>query len=295
MAVAAEGHRQVVDATTRRGVQALEQLGRLLGERHRLDAAIVELVGELHASGTVEAVEGLPLDLHLAVAHHLTGAERWTLITASQVLRHLPATARLFTDGALSWSQVRRIVSRARDLPVDDRAVLDARVAASVDDLDRLDPDALLWAVDRAVDELAGPRRVKARERRAQRANFLAVQLGLDGASTWYGQFDAVSTATALNALDRRVDLAGAGRDPQPGERKPLAARRANALVEICVESLAGQAGGKARPLVVVHCDLERVTETAAGVLEVTPPGTCPPSRPPPSSVCARMRTYRWC
>ncbi|MDP9021219.1 MAG: hypothetical protein M3N57_00665 [Actinomycetota bacterium] len=47
-------------------MQALGELGRLLDERNRLDAAIVELVGELHASGVVEQVEGSPLDLHLA-------------------------------------------------------------------------------------------------------------------------------------------------------------------------------------------------------------------------------------
>ncbi|MDP9022810.1 MAG: hypothetical protein M3N57_08970, partial [Actinomycetota bacterium] len=105
MAVATEDRERVGQATVARGVQALGELGRLLDERNHLDAAIVELVGELHASGVVEQVEGLPLDLRLAAAHHLTGAERWVLITASQVLRHLPVTAGLFNDGRLSWSR----------------------------------------------------------------------------------------------------------------------------------------------------------------------------------------------
>ncbi len=241
MAVATEDRERVGQATVARGVLALGELGRLLDERNRLDAAIVELVGELHASGVVEQVEGLPLDLHLAAAHHLTGAERWVLITASQVLRHLPVTAGLFNDGRLSWSQVRRIVARARDLPVEDRGVLDGRIGASVDDIDGFDPDQLLWAVDAAADELAGARRVRARERRSERANFLAVQLGFDGSSRWYGQFDAVSTATALNAIDRRVDLAGAGRDPEPGQRRPLATARADArsCQRFCVSGVA--------------------------------------------------------
>ena len=43
----------------------------------------------------------------------MTGAERWMLLTAGEVLRSMPATADLFAAGSLSWSQVREIEAGA--------------------------------------------------------------------------------------------------------------------------------------------------------------------------------------
>lgn len=258
------------EATLARGAEALGGLGDLLRQRNRLDAQIVELVGELTRSGTVEHLEGLPLELHPALEHRLTRAERWMLITAAQVLAHLPTTAGLFRDGTLSWSQVRGIVDRARHLPVADRGALDERIAASVDLLDRLDPDQLQWAVDRAADELEGARQVEAREQRAERANFLHVGLrwGLE-----------VVRGVRRGRHRRRPQRPGPRPRPCRRATRPRRAplgpwrkqRRVQTFVDLCADAL-GRAGSKARALVVVHIDLDRVMETAAGVLEVNVP-----------------------
>lgn len=113
----------------------------LLAERARLDAEIVELTGRVQRSGTIEAIEGVPLDTALNLVHRFTGGDRAMLLTAADVLADMPATMGLLKASVLSWSQVRGIVAEAKRLSRDDRGVLDAHIAASAQDLPKMDPD----------------------------------------------------------------------------------------------------------------------------------------------------------
>ncbi len=138
----------------------VEELGLLLDDvrraEHHLARAVIR-AGRLASSGVSEAVEGLPLDLLLGVACRLTGADRRMLIAAGETLADLPAVSTLFTEGGLSWGQVRAITTAAKRLSADARAVLDARVAASA--AGAADPDDLVWAVQAAADGLRAPAR----------------------------------------------------------------------------------------------------------------------------------------
>jgi hypothetical protein len=261
--------------TLAEGAGLLGELRETLSQLQALQAKAVELAGRVQRSGTVEELEGLPLDLLLGLEHHLTGAERWMLLTAADVLAHLPVTFGLFREGRLSWSQVRGIVGRARHLRVGDRAALDERIAASVDLVDQLDPDQLQWAVDRAADELDGLRQVERREQAVADDNFVNVQLDFHGAGTLYARFDPVATATVVGALDAAAETPTAN-GQEPGEATTRAKQRAGGLVDICTQYLSGGDGGKARASVVVHVDVDQTTPTAAGTVEVGLPGWLP-------------------
>ena len=214
-------------------VDGIELLARVeaAGRAHETAVyALVEAVDAARRSGTVERLEGLPLDLWLGLALRLTGADRWLLLCAGQVLADLPATTALWRDGRLSWSQVRGIVARVRRLRRADRGGVDAAVAASLDLVDRLDPDQLAWAVERACDEADGAAAVARRERAAAGDEFLAAQANwtaqLDGGGTLYARYGPVNFATVLGFIDAHSPppQADAG---QPGQATSRARQRA--------------------------------------------------------------------
>lgn len=253
-------------------IDLLEELSQLLDAREELVARIVDLAGRARRCPDLLRIEGMPLDLVLAKAHNLTGAERWMLLTASRVLADMPTTRAWFRARRLSWSQVRAIVSKARRLGADDRAALDERIAATGDRLDAFDPDQLLEAVDRVVDELKGRRAVERAERREQRANFLQVQPRLFGGIQLYGEYDPVSGATIVNALDAASDTPAANRGAD-GEPTTRSRQRAAGLVELSRTFLGGATASgeprRAKPQLIVHVPLEDVTTTAAGQVEL--------------------------
>jgi hypothetical protein len=277
-------------------------------------ARAVLAAGELAGSGVAERVEGLPLDLVLATACRLTGADRGSLLTAGETLRTMPATARLFTDGVLSWGQVRRIVAAARRVPVERRGIVDARIAATCQahgGLDAFNPDDLCEQVEVACEELRNPRTVERAEQRKARGEFVSVQSDFDGGATIYANLGPVSAAIFLNALTAQLaamtatddsdedgngdgdgddgtdtdadgdgDADGGGVQPGVWTGKDRSRRLAHALVTLATASLAGVfASGKprpAKPLYVVHIPTDRVTRTAAGIVELDVPGPLP-------------------
>jgi hypothetical protein len=165
-------------------------------------------------TGISETVEGLPADLLLANLCRLVSSDRSTILTAADVLRHLPVTAGLWADGQLTWGQVRSIARNAARLPVKVRAVLDRRIAASAADhhgLDGYGPDGLLDAVDRATDELRDLAKVLREEQRAERSDFLALQPSLDGGLRLYGELSPRRGAIVGKALQH------AAPDPETG------------------------------------------------------------------------------
>ncbi|MDP8961409.1 MAG: hypothetical protein M3N32_07350 [Actinomycetota bacterium] len=62
-----------------------------------------------------------------------------------------------------------------------DLAGVDERVEASLELVDELNPDELVWTVERAADEIDGLRRLERREQRTVQAGFVALQPSFDG------------------------------------------------------------------------------------------------------------------
>ena len=256
------------------------------------DAAIRRAVvraGQLSGSGVVERVEGGPLEWALGMACRLTGSDRRMIVAAGETLEHLPTVSALWAQQLISWGQVRAIVLAVRRLPISGRAAVDARVAATVaayDGIDVFDPDHLVDAVDRAVAELSDPRNAERREERAPLANFVAVQLSLDGRVKGWFDYDQVNGAVVINGLDAASTAPSATADPQPDQPTTRGQQYAAGLVEMASEYLSGVNGDlpragepealaprrrrrRARPLVIVHVDVADITRGEAGVLEL--------------------------
>ena len=212
--------------TLTQGVETWTRLCGKLAQKHQLDAEIIALTGELLRSGTIERIEGMPLDQVLALTHRMPLADRSMLLTASDVLGDMPATFQLFVQGTLSWGQVRGIVAEAKALTKDQRASLDATIAESADVFAKLDPDDALDAVRLEVKELRGASAAERAERNAQRANFLFAQPGLFNAGRLYAGYDNVSLAAILAAADAAAP---------PDDGRSMAQRRADGLLALAL------------------------------------------------------------
>ena len=276
------------------GAAALRQLLEDLRAAERHLAQAVLAAGRLASSGVSERVEGLPLELLLALACRLTGTDRRMIVAAGEALADMPATADLFRDGAISWGQVRAITAAVRRLGAADRAELDARIAASAErhgGIDAYDPDQLLWAVDQAVEQLRSSRAEERAEARRREASFVSVQAALDGGVRLYAELDAVRGATVLNALDAAAarpaedtkaaaDKGAEQRPPStasaPWSPTPRARQYADALEAVCAEWLGGDTTRPARPLLVAHVDLSQVQRRPDGTVELAVRGGLP-------------------
>lgn len=294
--------------TLSEGVGLIAELDRLATARERLVLQVVEALARVNRAGVIEAIEGLPVDTLLTVRHGWSRAEVAMMLDAGDVLAGMPATLALWQQGILSWSVVRDVVGQVRSLGREGRQLVDARLHASVDLLPEMDPDRISWAVEAAVEEYRGLTAKERQERLAQQDSYLHFQLDVFGGSRVSGYFDPVDTATAINGLDHRADrtdrdggvdradqddrdraatgdqASGSRRDcaPEPAwtSRRTRAKRRARALVGLAKDQLGGRrADGsvvQATPTVVVHVDLDQITMTAAGLLEVAVPGALP-------------------
>ncbi len=332
------------------GVDLLHAFTAAAHARHDAEVAVVQTLGRLVRAGVIESLEGLPVDVHLAVAHSFTMAERAMLLDATDVLAVMPATMRLWTDRQISWSQVRALVAQVRRYGREVRVALDDRIGASADLVALTDADRWDWMIAEAIGDLAGPEQTERQEEQAGRESFLSVQMGLFGRSRVYGELDVPDTAIAIAAMDRRAAAdQAAGLGSRPGDRTgrrnrrvSRARRRARALVGLLADSLDGHTcrttgtqtgpaartprppdshdcgnttgtaamtgtaaaamtgtaaaamtdqggaadtgggrccGGrtvKAKPLMVVHVPLDRITTSASGMLDIAVPGWLP-------------------
>src|SRR6185369_718713 len=103
------------------------------------------------------------------------------------------------------WSQVRAIVKALRSVDVAGRARIDDLIRGQAERLNRMDPDELLARVDDAVSGLRADLTLAREDRQVERG-FLSVQGRFDGSSSFYGEADAESTATLLEALDAHAE-----------------------------------------------------------------------------------------
>lgn len=274
----------------------LEALLGHVAEADRHLAAAVTLAGRLAGAGVCERVEGVPLEIFLGLAGRMSGADRRTLVSAGEVLADMPAVAGLFADGVVGWGVVRQVVGAARRLSKAQRAVLDERVAATVDryGLDVLagvDPDQLVEAVDATVAGLRDPRSRERSEVRQRQGSFVSVQSDFDGGMRLYGELDAVTAAPVIQALDAAAGApspAGEACDDEAAGDKPAegdppvwsgssrSRQYAVALSRIAVDWLGGDSGRAARPSMVVSVDLSQVETHPDGTVQLNVRGRLP-------------------
>ncbi len=129
--------------------EGAELIASLSDALRRMQAAIaeaVDLAGQVQRAGVIEVIEGLPLELFLALEHRLTSAGAHMVMEAARVLQRMPVTKTLFHEGKLSWCQLQGIVARLRRVKVEDPRTVDERVEASLDVVDKFSPDELVWA-----------------------------------------------------------------------------------------------------------------------------------------------------
>ena len=265
-----------------------ESLEALFADLKAADQAIrsaVRRAGALASSGVCERVEGGSLEWAIGMVCRLTGADRRMIVAAGETLRDLPTIDRLWADGLISWSQIRSIVLAVRRMPVSVRADVDARIAASADlygGIDAFDPDHLVEAVDRAVDDLRDGRTVERREQRQLAANFVSVQPSFDGRVRGFFDYDPVNGAIVLNGFDAASPRPVATPDHEPGAPTNRGRQYAEGLVEMAREYLSGvNSGGvdpdtgqtrakrRARPLFLGHVDVCDVSRGEGATLEL--------------------------
>jgi hypothetical protein len=209
-------------------------------EADRLTARALSIIGCVDCESAI----GLPTEMMLVLGARRTGADARMLVNAAETLRAMPATASAFARGDLSWSQLRAIVNGVRTVDAAGRAQLDDLIATQTDRPAQMDPDELLARVDDLVARLRADL-VRAREDRQIEAGFLAVQGRLDGSASFYGEADAASAATIIEALDT---AAGQPVDPEIEGAPSRAQQHLSALVAICEQTLAGGSVGTTRP-----------------------------------------------
>ncbi len=192
------------------GEGELAALAEDLRRAERLWAQAVVRAGRLASSGEAEREAGQSLQLWLGVACRLTGADRATLVTAGEVLADMSVLRGLFLDGDVSWGQVRAITRLVRRRSRADRAWLDERIGATFThhegEIGNVEPDELVGAAERAVDELCDLARRERDEADGVAASFVAVQPSFDGGARVYGELDALTTATVVGTLDRAAE-----------------------------------------------------------------------------------------
>lgn len=299
-----DGYLTAVEAADR-----LRELEEAFAGRERLQAKIVGLTDQLVRSKRIEQLEGLTPELFLTLVHRQSGLDSWLLLTAVEVLGRMPVTSTLFGQGRLSWSQVCRIVSRVRHLPVDGQRHIDRRIHASRDLLDALGVEGLEAAVDKAARELEGSDHAERDEERAHTESFVHVQAKLFGGIKLYGEYDdPIEAASILNGLDTAARHAhrtahsdgdgipaddgadgGGGHDePDRWNGGTRSFWQGRGLLAMCEHTLGGPDGDdggaghvgpqRGKPTAIVHVDVADTTTTCAGQVELNVTGGGLPS-----------------
>ena len=139
----------------------VDALVKTLGRVDRLQCQAVQLAAQARRQGAAERAAGLPLQRLVELAAGWTGGDARMVVAAGEALERLPATQVAFSEGRLSWGQVRVIALESRHLDAGGCSVLDRVIVAAA----RSDgaPSDVLTAVDgcmarlRPEPQLTGP------------------------------------------------------------------------------------------------------------------------------------------
>ncbi len=211
------------------GAQTCPPLAELLEtvtEIDRLQARAIQQIARLQVSGEDVAQTGIAADTWLAVQGRMTRTDRRMLATVAEHLSRLPLTAREVTNGGLSWSQLRTIITmlvRQHRIRAHEWHAVDAAIATAVGQAHADDPDDVIRIVD---DWLYArhPDTIEDAEADASDRRFLAIQPRLDGTGgRFWGDTDAVglalldtTTAPHMDQLPDDEQLTPVGRSAVP-------------------------------------------------------------------------------
>jgi hypothetical protein len=185
------------------------QLGSLLSSLVRADRLVVTALDTLMGlqdSALAEQATGVGLDQWLAAMARCTGSDARMLMTATKVLRRLPALRSWLEQGRVSWAQLRAIALMVAPLPagLDDRlddAIGRAVLFGAPDE----DPDHLVRVVRWAINE-HHPQTQASDQRYADDNQFVSMQPRLDGSGgKLYGELGPQAWAIADVALNHGI------------------------------------------------------------------------------------------
>lgn len=221
-----------------------------------LQALAVECVG----TTDIETATGLSAGMLLQLDAGRMGSEARMITNAASTLQQMPHLSGAFSEGIVSWGQVRAIILSCKTVTAEGRAAIDALIADHARPLAGTDPDRLVGLVEDAVARQRADL-AEAREDRAIQNSFLSVQGRLDGTASFYGEADAESAATIITALDAAADAPQAAEKGGPSR----AQQRFEGLHRICEGFLAGASGGATRPKprILATMDLKDLTDPA--------------------------------
>lgn len=208
--------------------------------------------------------DGLPADLVLTMDARRTSMEARSLAGVASRLRMMPVLADALATGVVSFSQVRAILAATAHLPAAGRDQIDALIRERAPSLADADPDALVALIDDEVARLRSDLAL-AREDRAIRSSFLAIQGRLDGGSRLYGEADPEATAIICEALDAAADRPLNADTDAPTR----AQQRMDALVAICERRLAGSSGTRPLPRLLATVDVAALDGDAGRAMQI--------------------------
>ena len=246
-------------ATLAAPIDSIEDACEALREADRLTARALTFI----ASRDIGSHTGLPTEMLLVLGARRTGADARAMTNAATTLRTMPATHDAFCRGDLSWSQMRAITTAVRSVDGAGRITIDQMIQDDAHALSQMDPDELVAKVEDAASQLR-PDLSRAREDRQIERSFLAIQGHLDGSASFYGEADAGSTATIVQALDA---LAEAPVAPDQDDAPSRAHQRMDAWVGMCEQVLAGTTTTpttRPRPRLIATVDLKDLQLDAA-------------------------------
>jgi len=237
------------------------------------DALIAEAVRMIRRSGGVS--DGHPMEFALTMHARLMPWEASGMMRASSTMDRLPRLTDAFDRGVVSWSQVRAILREIERVPADRIDEIDHVIARHAESLVAADPDRLVGLVSDAAARLR-PDLATAREDRAVRSSFFAVQPRLDGGSSFYGEADAEATAVYLSALDASAERPQHADKGGPGRAR----QHFDAFLAICEQSLSRSAlRTRPQPRLLATVDLLAFDGDADGAMRLLQSTTGRPAR----------------
>jgi len=159
---------------------------------------------------------------------------------AQDLDQRLTATRDLMLAGLLDEHKARLIVRSTRVLKTSNAVVVEAQIL----------PRAAKLSYRRLKSELArlviavDPASASERHERARQRRMVSTQRGEDGMGTLCANLTADGITTVWNALDARAWIGRALAGRAQGDPRTLGQRRADALVEVCAQSLDRSLGG---------------------------------------------------
>ncbi|MEM7324429.1 MAG: DUF222 domain-containing protein [Actinomycetota bacterium] len=230
----------------------LDDALKLLAESDALRSQAAVLIGGLADSGLAEFLGYVSMERLVAHCNDWRNTGARDFVRVARFLGAHPLSAAALQDGRLSWANAETLARAAHGDRVTvfaeyEEQLLAAAVACPPEKFDRL---VLTWRA--RVDAQADA----ADAERVWRERSLTMQLAFDGSCHGRFRLDPVATEIVASALETPPDPAGVLTEP-----RTLAQRRADALVELCLNKSSGDSGGT-KTAVDVVVDIETLAGT---------------------------------